>query len=329
MAYFPNDPITRKLRVRPMHDDGTDHDGVVWESKGALARMQTAYEKFSATVADINRRTSEGELGPVGRERALKAPVKEYTAWSKRKTATRSPRRPSRPRSERELTTRPRRESKSADQAVETAFRRHRPIQRFEAFDRSGRNEVINRAREVGDFDISKPCIMSPAYSRRDCPPRADGLDAQCESQTFEQLQEIQGAFDYSGKAIRSLAFHERPDRSRRRRHANAQCARVFSSCAQINVRVGVGFRPDHRSDRAVRGREDHRADPPARRHRRRSEAANLSAAIRSPLAGKTAVQTTYPNVISHVAELLYSKQLRATGCRLVIDHTSVGRPLF
>ena len=62
MAYFPNDPITRKLRVRPMHDDGTDHDGVLWEGKGALARMQTAYENFSATVADINRRILKASL---------------------------------------------------------------------------------------------------------------------------------------------------------------------------------------------------------------------------------------------------------------------------
>ena len=146
-----------------MDPNGNDHDGLLWDAKGALARMRTAREKFVPAVADVNRRTAEGELGPVGRERALRALNKDYAVLIEKENRPVLDRLAKRAQElDRELTTRPRPESKSADQAVESAFRRHRTIQRFEAFDQSGRNQVINRAREAGDYDILETLLNEP-----------------------------------------------------------------------------------------------------------------------------------------------------------------------
>lgn len=203
--YFPNFPITRKIK-----DGASLHESALWWCQAAHGGAADLREQFLRRKAEIEQRAADGELGPKGVEKALKALAAEFEPRLQQLGALVDKAKAHHNEVRAKLTAQSApKPSANADEAVENAFRRHRAISRFESLDPAERREAIRLAidkRDVGFLSaiVAEPALLNEADARRIEVAIMSGAD----KALFNEFQELGGRLGPDGQV---LAAHESP----------------------------------------------------------------------------------------------------------------------
>jgi hypothetical protein len=197
----PSFPVTRQLRVKPLHPDGNERDSLIWELTGAYNGAARVRKHFAERRIEIDEKLASGELGVVGHRKALaalaaelKGEIEKYRRW-----VTRGKERIDELTAH--LTTREHKPSKDFDEAIERGLRKDRLIRRLEALPSDQQRAAIRRALDARDLDVLETLYGESGLLDPEHAFRAKLVLMQSRDKiAFNELEELAGKFDYAGR---------------------------------------------------------------------------------------------------------------------------------
>lgn len=151
------------LENRKLHMTSTNpHEVSLWKLHGAYNGARAVRESFAARKAEIEQRGRDGELGPRGVQKELKALVAEFEPRLRELGSLVEEARKHHGTVRDKLTAREIKKSADADEAVRRALAEDRAIRRFESLQPAQRREAVRVAIEKRDAQFLSTVLAEP-----------------------------------------------------------------------------------------------------------------------------------------------------------------------